>query len=206
MREFWEYFKKNLQKVIADINSQDKETRRKQIPNVLTITRGFLAPFTIIPAVLSEHIYLAIALIALCSLTDAFDGWYARNYNAQSEFGAMLDAICDKLFVLTLTFSLAFKYTTWIIIILILELVISIINATYKIKGYEVKSSLIGKFKTVILDTSIGLCYLDFIVPISRIVMSIATILTNVLQVLTIVGYTLFYKEQGLERKQLKNA
>ena len=75
-----------------------------------------------------------------------------------------------------------------------------------KIKGYEVKSSLIGKFKTVILDTSIGLCYLDFIVPISRIVMSIATILTNVLQVLTIVGYTLFYKEQGLERKQLKNA
>ena len=91
---------KNIKIVIADLKSKDKEKRRKQIPNLLTIIRGFLAPFTIIPAVLTNHIYLAFGLIAFCGLTDCFDGWYARNYNAQSEFGADLDAICDKLFVL----------------------------------------------------------------------------------------------------------
>ena len=110
MKEFWEYFVKNVKIVIADLKSKDKERRRKQIPNTLTLIRGFLAPVTIIPAVLTNHIYLAFLLIALCGLTDCFDGWYARTYNAQSEFGADLDAICDKLFVLTLTFPLFKKF------------------------------------------------------------------------------------------------
>ena len=58
MKEFWEYFIKNIKIVISDLRSKDKEKRRKQIPNLLTIIRGFLAPFTIIPAVLTNHIYL----------------------------------------------------------------------------------------------------------------------------------------------------
>ena len=152
MKEFWIYFVTNIKKVLADLRSKDKEKRRKQIPNVLTLIRGFLAPITIIPAVLNNHIYLAFALIALCSLTDSIDGWYARTYNAQSEFGAVLDAICDKLFVLTLAYPLAFKYTSWILLILVLELIIAIINSHYKIKGLDARSSIIGKIKTVILD------------------------------------------------------
>ena len=100
MKEYWQYFIKNVKIIISDLKSKDKERRRKQIPNTLTLIRGFLAPFTIIPAVLNKNLYLAFALIAVCGLTDCFDGWYARKYNAQSEFGADLDAICDKLFVL----------------------------------------------------------------------------------------------------------
>lgn len=196
MKEFWEYFVKNVKIVIADIKSNDKERKRKQIPNTLTLIRGFLAPITIIPAVLTNHIYLAFTLIALCGLTDCFDGWYARTHNAQSEFGADLDAICDKLFVLTLTFPLAFQYTSWIVLILVLELIIAIINSHYKIKGYEVHSSLIGKVKTVILDTSIALCYLDFIISVPEWLITIATILTTGMQVLTAFGYIIGYKKQ----------
>ena len=196
MKEFWEYFKKNIKIVISDLRSKDKERKRKQIPNLLTIIRGFLAPITIIPAVLSGNIYLAFGLIAICALTDSFDGWYARNYNAQSQFGADLDAICDKLFVLTLTFPLSFQYTRWIIEILVLELIISIINSHYKIKGYEVHSSLTGKAKTVILDTSIALCYFKFIVNVPELLITIATVLTNAMQILTIIGYIVGYKKQ----------
>lgn len=202
MQEFLKYFNENIEKVITDLKSNDKEKRRKQIPNVLTLIRGFLAPITIIPAVLLKNIYLAFILITICALTDTFDGWYARHFDAQSEFGAVLDAICDKLFILTLAFPLAFKYTGWIITILILELIISIINSGYKIKGYDVKSSLIGKAKTVILDSSIALCYLDFIVQVPREMIDTTTVWTNIMQILTIIGYLLDYKKQRNCKKQ----
>ena len=196
MKKFWKYFIENIKKVIKDLRSKDKETRRKQIPNLLTLIRGVLAPITIIPAVINGQIYLAFALIAICALTDSFDGWYARTHNAQSEFGALLDAICDKLFVVTLAFPLVFVHTEWILLILILELVISIINSYSKLKGYEPSSSLTGKAKTVVLDTSIALCYLDFIVRVPRIILGIFSILTNIMQVLSIWGYHKTYRAQ----------
>ena len=202
MQEFLKYFNENIEKVITDLKSNDTEKRRKQIPNVLTLIRGFLAPVTIIPAVLSKNIYLAFVLITICALTDTFDGWYARHFDAQSEFGAVLDAICDKLFILTLAFPLAFKYTGWIITILIFELIISTINSAYKIKGYDVKSSLTGKAKTVVLDSSIALCYLDFIVHVPREIIDTATVWTNIMQILTIIGYLLDYKKQRIYKNQ----
>lgn len=200
MKAFWTYFINNIKIVIADLKSKDKEKRRKQIPNLLTIIRGFLAPFTIIPAVLTNHIYFAFALIAFCGLTDCFDGWYARNYNAQSEFGADLDAICDKLFVLTLTFPLAFEYTSWIVLILVLELIISIINSHYRLKGIDARSSLIGKVKTVVLDCSIALCYFDYIITIPDLAITIATVLTNIMQFASIVGYVVKYRQVKLRK------
>lgn len=203
MKEYWKYFVKNIKIVIADLKSKDKEKRRKQIPNLLTIIRGFLAPFTIIPAVLTNHIYLAFGLIAFCGLTDCFDGWYARNYNAQSEFGADLDAICDKLFVLTLTFPLAFQYTSWIVLILVLELIISIINSHYRIKGIDARSSLIGKAKTVVLDCSIALCYFDYIINIPDLAITIATVLTNIMQFITIIGYVVHYRRERINKTQV---
>ena len=200
MKEFWIYFINNIKIVISDLRSKDKEIRRKQIPNLLTIIRGFLAPFTIIPAVLTNHIYVAFGLITFCGLTDCFDGWYARNYNAQSEFGADLDAICDKLFVLTLAFPLSFQYTSWIVLILILELIISIINSHYRLKGIDARSSLIGKAKTVVLDFSIALCYFDYIINIPELAITIATVLTNIMQFASIVGYVVKYRQVKLRK------
>ena len=69
MKEFYQYFKDNIKIVINDIKSKDKEKRRKQIPNILTLIRGILAPITIIPAVINQKLYLAFTLIAICALT-----------------------------------------------------------------------------------------------------------------------------------------
>ena len=205
MKEYWQYFIQNVKIVIADLRSKDKERRRKQIPNTLTLIRGFLAPFTIIPAVLNKNLYLAFALIAICGLTDCFDGWYARKYNAQSEFGADLDAICDKLFVLTLTFPLAFEYTSWIVLILVLELIIALINSLYRIKGIDARSSIIGKVKTVVLDCSIALCYLDYLINIPDLAITIVTVLTNLMQLITIIGYIVKYRQERINKAQLDN-
>ena len=203
MKEFWLYFKENIKQVFKDLKSKDREVRRKQIPNVLTLIRGVVAPLTIIPAVFLRKINLAFILIAICALTDSFDGWYARNRNAQSEFGALLDTICDKFFVLTLAFPLVFIHTKWILGILFLELIISIINSYSKVKGYETHSSKMGKIKTFVLDIAIANCYLDFIVKVPDTILGTVAILANVLQICSIIGYFIMYKEQ-ISEKELK--
>ena len=200
-RKFLKYYIENLKEVINDLKSKDKEKRRKQIPNILTLIRGIIAPITIIPAVITRNLYLAFALIAICALTDSFDGWYAITYNAQSEFGALLDAICDKLFVLTLAFPLVFVYTKWIIGILILELIIAVINSIIKLKGYDAHSSIMGKIKTVVLDISIAICYFNFIVKVPEVVLGIFTIMANILQILSIIDYYKLYKEKIPNKK-----
>ena len=73
----------------------------KNIPNMITISRisaSFLACIMFIlgnfPVSLGFYVYAA------CS--DAVDGYFARKLNATSELGRKLDAISDKLFVLSL--------------------------------------------------------------------------------------------------------
>ena len=204
MKEFWEYFKTNIKQVFRDLKSKDKEKRRKQIPNILTLIRGIVAPITIIPAVINKKICLAFILIAICALTDSFDGWYARNRDAQSEFGALLDSICDKLFVLTLAFPLVFIHTEWIIGILIFELIISSINSYSRLKGYDVHSIKMGKIKTIVLDLSIAICYLNFILSVPEVILGVFAILTYVLQICSIVGYFKLYRGQ-VNEKELNN-
>ena len=206
MKEVGKYFVVNVKKVTEDLKSKDKEIRKRQIPNLLTLIRGILAPITIIPSVLTGHIYIAFILIALCAFTDSFDGWYARKHNVQSEFGALLDAICDKIFVLTLAFPLIFIHTKMITIIIILEMVIASINVYSKLKGNKPKTSIIGKIKTIILDIFIALCYLDLIIRVPRFILYIASGLTNVMQVLSAERYYKEYKIQIADKNKLREA
>ena len=73
-------------------------------------------------------------MIIIFALTDTFDGYFARKYNAISTFGKYLDAFVDKVFALTILISLIIKTVIYnnnfylIIITIILELIISCIN------------------------------------------------------------------------------
>ena len=46
-----------------------------------------------------------LALIGIASLTDFLDGWLARRTNVTSRFGALLDPIADRFFVLGVVIS-----------------------------------------------------------------------------------------------------
>lgn len=74
---------------------------RQQIPNLLTLARVLLVlPFCAafwLPAAAAG--WTALALFAIAAMTDWFDGWLARRWQAQSDFGRWLDPIADKLLV-----------------------------------------------------------------------------------------------------------
>lgn len=53
----------------------------------------------------------AAAVFGIAALSDAVDGWIARNFNQQSRLGAILDPLADKLLLLSAIIALSF--TSW---------------------------------------------------------------------------------------------
>jgi CDP-diacylglycerol--glycerol-3-phosphate 3-phosphatidyltransferase len=74
----------------------------KNLPNYLTIARILVIPIIVMTFYFENskiaHQIGAI-LFVFASITDFFDGYFARRYNLISSFGKMLDPIADKLLV-----------------------------------------------------------------------------------------------------------
>lgn len=79
----------------------------RHLPNLLTAAR--------IPAValIAHWTYLggpwasaALALFIAAAVTDLLDGWVARKVGAVSDFGRLMDALVDKIFILGLLVAL----------------------------------------------------------------------------------------------------
>jgi cardiolipin synthase len=71
------------------------------LPNILTIARILAVPallgvFTVEGPVAR---WIVVGLFVAASLTDYLDGWIARTWALESEFGRVMDPIADKLLV-----------------------------------------------------------------------------------------------------------
>jgi cardiolipin synthase len=74
-----------------------------RVPGLLSLCRLPLAvafPFA------SGRASWAIAVLAAAGVSDVLDGWVARRFRQQTLTGAVLDAVMDKLFVLTVLVTL----------------------------------------------------------------------------------------------------
>ena len=80
----------------------------RHLPNLLTAAR--------LPAIFLITLWTywagvwasaALALFILAALTDIFDGWIARKFDAVTDFGRLMDALVDKIFILGLLVGLA---------------------------------------------------------------------------------------------------
>ena len=159
---------------------------KKELPNILTSIR-LLAPFILIPLFYYNKITFAIIMIVLFSLTDTFDGYFARKYN--------------KIFALTIIISLMIKtsinYSFYLLIITcFLELLIGTINIYSFLKDLKPSSTKIGKFKTVILFSFLSVLFLSKLVFISYNAILIFNIVTIILQIITIISYFLQIKKR----------
>lgn len=185
MKDIANKYKTQLMNFLNDLKS--KNTRKKQIPNLLTFSRLF-SPFIIIPLSLFKQFTLAGIFTALFSITDLFDGYIARKYNLVSEFGKDLDAITDKVFTGTIIIALSIVNRN-ILIFLFLELVIAVIGINDKLKNKNPYSSYIGKVKATFLYIYLVLIFCSIYVNINLIFIKIIAIITLILQLATIVNY-----------------
>lgn len=159
---------------------KNPNTRYKQIPNMFTASR-LLAPFFIIPSVLVGNLPLTAIFVTGFALTDAADGYFARKYNATSEFGRKLDALTDKLFAAALLIPLTVINPT-LLPLLAMEGVISAINVKSQLNNNVPKTKYIGKIKTAALSVTIGLNYINLIANIPSILLAVSSTSTLILQ------------------------
>jgi len=104
-----------------------REKIKKNIPNLITLSR-------IIALILGFILFInqkeleAITLYIYGSVSDAFDGYFARKWSAYSKFGSYLDAISDKFYALSIIILSLINKNYLIIPILLLEAIITLFS------------------------------------------------------------------------------
>ena len=130
----------------------------KNLPNILSIFRIMMSPFFILFMIQDEPYFLLLSLllIFIVSVTDFFDGYYARKYKLVTELGKYLDPIADKIFISTVLFTLYFIlgndiFPLWMVVLVLLrDIFITILRSFLKIKNLQFTTSRLAKSKTLI--------------------------------------------------------
>jgi CDP-diacylglycerol--glycerol-3-phosphate 3-phosphatidyltransferase/cardiolipin synthase len=73
------------------------------IPNLISLSRLPLAAAFVHYA---DHAAIAVAILCLGGISDWLDGWAAKKLSQQSRFGALLDPVCDRIFIVTVLVTL----------------------------------------------------------------------------------------------------
>ena len=125
--------------------------------NILTISRIILAALIFILLMSPDGYLLALILFFFAGITDYFDGYLARKYNAVSQLGEILDPIADKILVLFLFFGLAITLSSYLIgfvgsVIITREIWVGALRDMNARNGLisATKVSFIAKIKTTI--------------------------------------------------------
>lgn len=87
------------------------------IPNIITLIRALLVP-VVFWLLLSGRYDWAFCLFVLAGISDALDGWIAKRYHLQTELGAYLDPLADKLLVVCIFVALGAlgQLPSWLVI------------------------------------------------------------------------------------------
>ena len=83
--------------------------------NILTLSRIFLAAVIFLLLISPDGYLLALILFFLAGITDYFDGYLARKYNAVSQLGEVLDPIADKILIVFVLFGLSINLSSYLI-------------------------------------------------------------------------------------------
>lgn len=123
-----------------------KEKLKKLLPNIITLSRviALILGFVLF---VNNKFTEAICLYVYGSVSDAFDGYFARKFNAYTRLGSYLDAISDKFYALSIIIITLMYGNYLIIIIAVLELIITIINYITLKKTGKAVTVRVGKFK-----------------------------------------------------------
>lgn len=85
--------------------------------NFITLSRIILSPIILVFLVFGDYL-VCLILFFLAGLSDYFDGYLARKYNADSQLGEILDPIADKILIVFVLFGLSVELKSFLIAIL----------------------------------------------------------------------------------------
>ncbi len=137
----------------------------KNLPNILTVFRIAIIPVLVMSFYIDGFVanIVAASLFMIASITDFFDGYFARSLKAQSKFGRCLDPIADKLLVIVaITMLIHFGHKNMAItipglIIICREVLVSGLREFLAEIHVGVPVSKLSKYKTAVQMAAITL-------------------------------------------------
>jgi CDP-diacylglycerol--glycerol-3-phosphate 3-phosphatidyltransferase len=130
------------------------------VPNALTIARLAMIPVFIGLVLTSDggHSWPAAIVFGVAGVTDQVDGWLARRWHVESEFGKVADPLADRLMIDAAVILLWHAgRLPWIALAIPARDVALV--AGYKVvveRGYEFSVNLAGKAATWLLYASLA--------------------------------------------------
>jgi len=131
--------------------------------NLVTISRIALVPpfaWAVIAAgqshpndSMSRASWAAVAIFALASVSDLFDGYLARRFNSVTPLGEVLDPLADKILVgAALALLVWFRsFPLWAaLVIAVREVAVSVLRSAALRRGRRMPASMQGKIKTAL--------------------------------------------------------
>jgi CDP-diacylglycerol--glycerol-3-phosphate 3-phosphatidyltransferase len=120
--------------------------------NLLTVIRILLAPIILLFLIFGEYL-LCIFLFLLAGMSDYFDGYLARKYNAESELGEILDPVADKVLVVFILVGLSVNLHSSLMAVMS-SLIISREIGVAALRDYAARNDMSHKTKVTFLAKS----------------------------------------------------
>jgi CDP-diacylglycerol--glycerol-3-phosphate 3-phosphatidyltransferase len=135
--------------------------RLAQLPNALTVLRLALIPVFVVLVLAAdgERSVAAALVFAGAGVTDQVDGWLARRWRVESEFGKLADPLADRLMIDAAVLLLWLDgRLPWpaLAVILARDAVLVLGTPAAMRRGYEFSVSFLGKAATWVLYTALA--------------------------------------------------
>lgn len=140
------------------------------LPNKLTLLRMILVPFFVAFLLISQipfNTIWALLIFIVASLTDFFDGRYARKYKMITDFGKFADPLADKILVISAFccfVQMDIMHCVPLIIILFREFAVTSVRLVSASQGKVVSANIFGKIKTVSQIIAIIIMILNLVI------------------------------------------
>lgn len=163
------------------------------IPNYITLARIVLIPF-FIGLMIYHHYRAATAVFVVACLTDALDGMIARLTKQQTNLGAFLDPIADKLLIVSAFVTLVLRgmLPVWFVMVVVSRDVILVLGSMVLfLTGHEFKArpSIIGKSTTVLQLSAVSLSLVLHIYGVKSPLMQVLYWVTAIFTVISGIQY-----------------
>jgi len=131
-----------------------------QIPNALTIARLGLIPIFVVLMVQAGHepSWPAGVVFGIAGITDQVDGFLARRWHVESQFGKIADPLADRLMIDAAVILLAvYDRLPWagLVVIIGRDVVLLAGSRLLAPRGIEIEVNTLGKAATWILYAAI---------------------------------------------------
>lgn len=167
----------------------------RYLPNVITCLRILLV-IPIIIAIFHDNYQLACYLFIVAGISDALDGFIARQFNCVSRFGSIADPVADKILLTSCFIVLAINgaIACWLPILIILRdlwVIAGAVSYHYLISHYKMAPSLYSKISTFLQILLLFLTLVNRgITALNPSVLQIIAGLTAIACVLSAIHYT----------------